>query len=371
MKRWILLTLLSMAVLCGGCFGSRDLNQRAFAMIIAFDSPKEGEEGFKVTVQIPIPAKMGPEGGDGKSFHTTFITEKTVGDALIQLQRRIDRELFIGHTRLLLFGDTLTRTKGVEDILDFFKRDFRFQRVAELAIVQGEAGKVLEMEPPLEQNAATYIENVLTETAGSGLHTTTDLGEYLVIDADEGIEPVIPRLMVKGKELITGGAAVMRNGKMVDWLSPEEARSYTILRNEFGFSRYVVDDPRYPGKKITVRVRNADAKHSVVLVGEALRVRTEITGGYETLEFTGPAGPAEKLVPKLELVVSKAVEEEIRATIRKSQSLNADIVGYGRLVRAKYPDYWNQIHWSEVYPQLEVEVKTELEWTQTVRRPGG
>lgn len=370
MRRWGLLILLSVSMVCGGCFGSRDLNQRAFVMAIAFDPPAEGEKGFKVTVQIPLPAKMSPEGGDGKTFHSTSVTGATVGDALIQLQRRVDRELFIGHTHQLLFSDRLARTIGIEDILDYFKREFRFQRVAELAVVQGEAGKVLEMQPPLEENAATYIENVLMETSGSELHATIDFGGYLVIDADEGIEPVLPRLVVKEDNLITGGAAILRSGKMVGWLSPKEARAYTILRNKFRFGRYVVNHPNNPEEKVTVRIRSAEAKHKVELKGEALRISTKIVGGYETLEFTGTGAPSKKLVPKLEQAVAQTLVEDTMALIRKTQSLKADTVGYGRLVRAKYPDYWDKIRWSEIYPQLEIEVTADIQWTQTVRRPG-
>jgi spore germination protein KC len=360
-----------MVVLCGGCFGSRDLDQRAFIMAIAFDPAEEGKEGYKVTVQIPVPARMSPEGGgSGKTFHTTSVTATTVGAAMIQLQRRIDRELFIGHTRQLLFSDQLAKTKGIEDILDFFKRDFRFQRVADLAVVQGEAGKVLEMQPPLEQNAATYIENVLVETSGSGFHTTTDLGEYLVIDADEGIEPVLPRLMLKEKELITGGAAILCGGKLVGWLTPAEALAYTILRNEFRFSRYVVNFPGRPGEKVTVRIRNARSKHKVEIVGGKLHVLTKITGGFEALEFIGNGGPSEWLIPRLEQEVSEKVAEGIRAALRKSQALNADIVGYGRMLRAKYPEYWDQVDWTKVYPRLKIKVAVDIQWTQTIRRPG-
>lgn len=363
----VLLLLLS----CAGCFGSRDLDQRGFVVAIAFDPAEEGKEGFTLTAQMPVPSKMQPEGGgEGKTFETFSITAKTVGEALTQLQREIDREIFIGHTRMILFSDKLARTQGIEEILDFFKRDFRVQRVTQLAVVQGKAGELLELQPPLEQSASAFIYNVLSERAGSSLDVQTDFGKYLVLEADEGIEPVLPRVFKREKSIVSGGAAVFRHGKMLGWLSPRETRGYSILVNEFTRGRYTVDSPNLPEELIGVRVRQAGSRHKVTLKGNRLVIRTDIDGGYETLEFTGPQAPAAKLVNDLERTVSRSVANEVRLAIRRAQEFNVDIFGYGRLIRGLYPDYWASTNWDETFSEQEIDIRTQIKWTQTVRRPG-
>lgn len=358
-------------LLCAGCFGSRDLDQRAFMVAIAFDEAENGQDGFTITAQFPVPAKMQPEaGGEGKTFETLKITSNTVAEALTQLQREVDRDIFIGHTRILLFGEELARTQGIEVVLDYFKRDFRMQRVAQLAVVQGNAGEMLDIEPPLEQSASAFIFNVLSEQAGSSLDIHTDLGKYLVIEADEGIEPVLPRVFKKGNIVVSGGAAVFRNGRMVGWLTPRETRGYSILVNEFNRGRYIVPSPGRPGERISVRVRKASSNHRVVLQGEQLQILSKIQGGYETIEFTGPQSPNERLVDPLQTTVSRIVNNEARAALERAQELNADIIGYGRWVRGLYPRYWATVNWDEIFPQLRIDLNTNIEWTQTVRRFG-
>jgi spore germination protein KC len=358
-------------LICSGCFGSLDLDQRAFVVAIAFDQPEEGE-GIKVTIQTPIPRLMRPGegGGEEKPFVLLSVTEKTIGEAFTQLQRQLDRDMFIGHTHLLLFGDKLARKKGIEGVLDIFKRDFRVQRITQLAVVQGEASGILELQPTLEQDPSTFIENVLSKRGGSSLDVTTDLGKYLVVVADEGYEPVLPRLFKKGDSIATGGMAVIKEGKMVGWLSPRETRGYTILVNEYDRGRYEIPSPTIPGEIIVVRVRQAESRHRVKLLGDTLQIRTEITGGFETLEFTGPQGPSAKLESELAQAVSKEVAREVRAAIDRAQQLNSDIFGYGRLVRGLYPEYWAKINWSEVFPTLDIKFSAKTKWTQTVRRPG-
>ena len=369
--RYSLGLILIVFLISSGCFGSLDLDQRAFVVAVAFDLPEEGE-GVKVTIQTPVPRLMRPGegGGEEKPFVVFSVTEKTIGEAFTQLQRQLDREMFVGHTHILLFSEKLAREVGIEEVIDFFKRDFRVQRITQLAVVQGEASEILELQPPLEQDPSTFIENILSDRSGSSLDTTTDLGKYLVVVADEGYDPVIPRLFKKGDSIATGGMAVIRGEKMVGWLSPRETRGYTILVNDYNRGRYEAPSPTIPGKLIVVRVRRAESRHRVKLVDDELQIRTEISGGFETLEFTGPQGPSAKLEKELTPVVSREVAREARAAINRAQELNADIFGYGRLVRGLYPEYWEKINWSEVFPTLDIKLSSNIKWTQTVRRPG-
>lgn len=374
MKKFRWLLALGLVLVCSGCFGSKELNQRAFIVAMAFDEvgeEGEKEKGIRVTAQMPIPAQMGSDQkGGGKTFFIASVTGDTVSEALNKLQRQLDREIFLGHVRLMVFGETLARHRGIEEVVDYFKRDFRIQRITQLALAQGEAEKILEAQPPLEQSASAFIYNVLSVDAGTSEEITTDLGEYLVLDSDEGIEPVLPRLDLQDKSIVTNGAAIMMHDKVKGWMTPAETRGFSILVGEFEPSRIVVSSPNMPEAKIGIQLREAKARNRVSLKNGKLHIASTIQGGFETLEFTGPQGPQPELEKKLEKAVNQAVVRDVHNAIRRAQSFHSDIIGYGRLVRAFYPGYWSKVNWNNEFSQADITVRGKIRWTQSVRRPG-
>lgn len=61
---------------------------------------------------------------------------------------------------------------------------------------------------------------------------------------------------------------------------------------------------------------------------------------------------------KIERRVNTQVEEEIMTAIRKAQSLNADVFGFGEEVKRQQDPKWHgtKTPWSEVFPLVRVKV---------------
>ena len=166
-KGLLLSILLALVLTSSGCWQGRELNARAFVTAVAIDRPTEEDADpseILLSVQIPVPAQMGGEGengggggGGGKPFMVFGTTTKMVQLGIHQLQRQLDRELFFGHTRLILINVEVAKTIGVDQLLDYFKRDFRVQRMTRIAIIDGEAREILDLEPPISQTTSAYL----------------------------------------------------------------------------------------------------------------------------------------------------------------------------------------------------------------------
>jgi len=388
-----------------GCWGGRELNQRAFVTGIAFDmytGTKEktgannsgdnteeegaieksrdeaeastGKEKYQISLQLPIPEKVGGEngsgGGEGKPFLILSATADTVLNGILQVQQEIDRELFFGHTRLIMIGEELAKKVGIERVVDFFNRRFQIQRMTRLAIVEGEAKEVLSMEPPIGQSPAAYILNLISPSSGSSLIYLSDLGKYNVYQADDGIDPVLPRVKKKKDGIETGGAGMIKDGKLVGWLTPFETRAFNILANEYRESNYVINSPLNPEDLIAVGVVKAGSLYRLENTKGQMGIRIDIKGSFETREFSGDYGPAGIKEEALETMVAAKVREEIEATLNKARSQQVDIFGIGRQLRARYPQVWKKLDWGREFPHFPIETKVEMEWSQTVRRLG-
>jgi|GEM_PF-1545198 len=361
-----------------GCWEGREINQRAFVFAVAFDLPDDEEEAkpgeFTLSLQIPDPSRMAgsEEQGGGADSEKPFIvlgtTANTVLSGLLQLQRELDRMLFLGHTRLVLIGEEVAREYGVDPILDYFKRDFQIQRIARVAVVEGKAREILELMPPIGQEPTTFILNLLSGAGGSSLVYISDLGKYMVYHSSAGLEPVLPKVRKSDDSILTGGAAVIRRGRLAGWLTPFETRGFNILVNEFRGSDYRVECPFHPGETINVEVVKAGAYRRLVKEGEDLGLKILVRGVFETTEFTGGHGPEEKLSEGLTERVAAQVLHETRSAWEKAQQLEADIFGIGKKIQAEHNKVWREMEWEKEFAGFPVEIEVKMEWAQTIRR---
>lgn len=373
--------LLVVMLTASGCWGGRELNARAFVTAVAFDRPTEEEADpgeFLLSVQIPVPAKMGADsgeqgGGGGAPFVVYGTTAKLVSVGIRQLQRQLDRELFFGHTQLFLINAEVAATIGVDQLLDHFKRDFRVQRMTRIAIIDGEAREILTMQPPISQTPSAYLENLLSPQSGVAINYISDFGRFLVEQSDDGIEPVLPRLQPGKDATMTGGAAVLKNGKFVGWLSNFETRGLNIIINQRIRSSYEVECPLHPGETIVVGVDDFRSRYQLREDNGQTVFQIKVRGKFETIEFSDLHGPLEELQAALERSVSRVVRRELEQTVRRAQEMGADFLGVGRYLRSYKPKWWRQVkdNWEKEFFALPIEVEVEMEWAMTIRRFGG
>lgn len=408
-KRWyFFFPLFLLAVMAAGCWEGREINERAFVFAVAFDLPEndgweegtgaakeegaglEKEEGglanggngeeqalkFTMSIQVPDPSRMagsqeqGQGGDSGKPFIVLGTTARTVLIGLQQLQREMDRTLFLGHTRLILIGEEVAREYGVDRILDYFIRNFQIQRVARVAIVEGKAREILEQMPPIGQEPTTFLLNLLSGTGRTSQVYVSDLGKYMVENAAIGLEPVLPRVRKSDDAILTGGAAALRHDRLTGWLTPFETRGLNILKNEFVGSDYEVECPFHPGDKINVAVVKTNAQHRLVREGKTLTLKILVRGVFETTEFTGEHGPQEELSEELTQRVAAMILNETTSALEKARELKTDIIGIGKKIRAEQHKIWQEMDWEEEFPAFPVEIEVKMEWAQTIRRLG-
>ena len=372
--------LLAVTLTASGCWEGRELNARAFVTAVAFDMPtEEGADPmeFTLSVQIPIPAKMGGEsgeqGGDGAPFAVYGTTTKMVSVGIRQLQRQLDRELFFGHTHMILINAEVAATIGVDRLLDYFKRDFRVQRMTRIAIIDGEAREILNTKPLISQTPSAYIENLLSAQSGVAVNYISDFGRFLVEQSDDGIDPVLPRLHPGEEATTTGGAAVIKKGKFLDWLSNFETRGLNIILNQKIRSNYEVKCPLHPGETIVVGVDAFRSRYQLREVNGQTVFQIKVSGKFETIEFSDLHGPLAAIQEDLEQKVSATVQKELEGTVRRAQELGADIFGVGRYLQSYEPKRWQQVkdNWEQEFFALPIEVEVKMEWAMTIRRFGG
>ncbi len=368
-------------ILLSGCWDRKEVNDLALIVGLGIDQTKDGK--IMLTAEIIVPKAVGGggqmigggDGGGGGGAETIVRsgTGTTVADAISNLQEKLPRRIFWGHTEVIVFGEKAAKA-GIRQHLDFLGRNPETRLRANVFVSKGTAKSVLELSPLVEQSSA----EVLRELSESKLLlrvTAKDVLQMLSGDAGAAALPMVKILPPeKGTQELQTIAfiqrtAIFKKDKMVGDINDKLTRGVLWLRDEIKHA------------DVTVTPKGGKGKITATLI----RARTELIPKYEKgkWKMIVKATAEDDIIlngtklnlmnPKytkiIEKELAKETEKRIRDTLKKVQKeMKADIFGFAEIFHRKYPREWNRVkdRWEEIFPDVEVVVKTKA----YVRRPG-
>jgi spore germination protein KC len=336
-----------------------------------------------LTVELIVPKAVGGGGqmiggggGGGGGGAETIVrsgTGTTVADAISNLQEKLPRRIFWGHTEVIVFGEKAAKA-GIRQHLDFLGRNPQARLRANVFVSKGTAKSVLELSPLIEQSSA----EVLRELSESQLLlrvTVKDALQMLSGDAGAAALPMVEILPPeKGKQELQTNAfinrtAIFKKDKMVGDINDKLTRGVLWLRNEVKQANVTITPKGEKGKITSTLIRAHTElipkyeKGKWKMIVKATAEDDIILNGTK-LNLMNP-----KYTKMIEKELAKETEKRIRAALKKVQKeMKADIFGFAEVFHRKYPREWNRVkdRWEEIFPDVEVVVKTKA----YVRRPG-
>lgn len=367
-------------ILLSGCWDRTEVNDLALIVGLGIDQKKDGK--IMLTAELIVPQAvggggqmMGGGGGSGVSGQTVVRsgTGTTVADAISNLQEKLSRRVFWGHTKVVVFGEKAAKA-GIRQHLDFLSRNPQIRLRSNVLVSKGTAKSVLELLPPIEQSSA----EVLRELSESQLLlrvTIKEAMQMLSSDADAAALPMVKILPPeKGKKDLQTIAfiqrtAIFKKDKMIGDIDDKLTRGVLWLRNEIKRAN------------VTVTLKGEKGNITATLI----RAHTEFIPKYEKgkwkmiVKVTAEddiilnGTKLDLLNPKYTKMIEKELENEtnkrIRAALKRVQKeMKADIFDFADIFHRKYPREWNQVknRWEQIFPTVEVIVETKA----YVRRPG-
>ncbi|MEH7117158.1 Ger(x)C family spore germination protein [Neobacillus vireti] len=362
-----------------GCWDRTELNDLAIELGWGLDQAKNN--GIQISAQFIIPSKigMGQSGRSemGKTVFTESGTGKDTLEAVQKMQTKLSREVFRGHRRVIVIGESLAR-KGLSPFLDTYSRDPDIRLRADALIVKGStAKKFLEASYPLENIPALGALKEHMQVGGMG---DTSLLNFLIELMSDGITPTLPVIelihgskgqdqkSIKGFQMV-GLAVFNKELKLVGFLNLEEDKIYLWLNNRLTKQTITVTVPKEKGNaslymikmksKIIPFIQGNTIKYDIVLCGEGI-----IRENNTDLDLTQA-----KNLALLEHLMEKRAEKQALQTIEKVQKqYGMDIFGLGEAIHQKYPSQWKVLkkNWATQFQKAQVIVHADL----TIRRVG-
>ncbi len=354
------------AVIMTGCWDMRDIDKRLFVGSVGIDTsdiPQKHMITFSLPVARMIAGSQESAGGSGKI--KSAMLESTVASSVTEgatnLALRLNRELFFEHMRIVIIGEDAAK-EGLNDIIDPFFRQTEFNRRSQIAIAEGEAKKILEINPWAERLKAEYLETILENQNLSGKFYSIDLGHFMHnIHATEG-NSLVSKISPDKEEVSIGGAAVIKNLRLVGWLSEEEIQGVNLFLGELRGGSIEVRDTEGLGR-ISFSISRTSRKLKLVSSGPVpeFHLKVEVTGDVTETEERVKLDL--KDLKKIEDLVSNELKSNILKGAGKLQNdYKVDLLNLCDYMYKYHPKLWRSYEkrWEEIFPnvKLTVDVKT-------------
>ncbi|MFF0827536.1 Ger(x)C family spore germination protein [Brevibacillus sp. NPDC003359] len=353
-----------------GCWDRRELEERASVLAIAIDQDENDENLYKMTVQIPIPIKIagssGKGGGSGAdAVKIMSVTGRTVTDASNNLQMRLNQRLFLGHTRILALSEEIAR-KGIQDIMDSFRREPQIRRLLWPIVVRGKASTLLEIKPRIEPIPVVFLMGLIENGMKLGRIPDQTLGDYFNQTSNLTMEPFLNYVEASKNEVSWKGVAVFRGHKMMGILDHLQTWALLQLRNEKPGGDIVIALPETKNGYVSFRPHFAKKKvtiHDDFSATFHCELQGDIVELTEDLHIT-----PEQFVTQMQALIKKEMEKRSKKLLQQLQKqYNSDVLKLGLILRAKhYSDYWKTHNWKKDFRDFPIRVK----YTIKLRRLG-
>lgn len=393
------LILLTFTFILPGCWDRREIEELAIINAVGIDIVEyQGRELFQFSCIIMRPGISKREGsqaggqaaGGGsaqQAYYLVSATGETILDANRNLSARLARNQFVPPIMVIIVGERLAR-KGAEQYLDLFQRhrDFRLRTL--VFVVKGNAIDALTAQTEFEASLADEIRGIATNS--QTFFTKGYQEDLLKVMRDlsrEGRDTLMGRLEVvtppenslmtdKQKQalsrsetaIVLAGAGVIREGKLVGYLTNEESRGFLFVTGKA--RQGIVPLEQAHGDRISIAMRYTKSSIKPEFKGGKLKFKVDIDVIGDLLEHQGqePVATPEWL-KTFENSLAMEVKKLAEHTINKAQhQFNADIFGFGETVYRKHPGLWNKIKskWREEYyanAEIDVSVKAQVRTT--------
>lgn len=354
MRRQMFL-LFGLPLLLTGCVETLILDELQFIHSVGYDYVDE--ERVEGTASIPI-YKMEEQVGS----ETISAIASTTRDVRLELNARSSKPLHSGKISSILFSEEIAEKMGIMQILDSFSRDSAVGMRNFICITSDSPKKMLELSSPLEIDIADYIKGLIEQNIERQNIPQSNFHLFLKHYYDEGLDPFLPYLSLKGNTIQIDGVSLFQGDRYVGKLNLKEAFMMKILLEPFANGTYEIT---LSEKDEYAVLRNIHSKAHYHIEPNTntpeIKIVVNFTGNLN--EYSGGELNDEKLSEIVE-TLKKQLETDIMATINLFQEKNIDPLGIGSRVKARNYSFTLD-EWKAYYPDAKVDVTVNVKIKET------
>ncbi|TWE08175.1 Ger(x)C family germination protein [Neobacillus bataviensis] len=354
--------ILLLCLLLTGCWDQHLMKNAVLVQILSYDLAGNDEMLLGVSIPIIDESSAGPQ-AKVKS-ETLSAKGHTPRDCRLKIDREVSGILDSSKNKLIMFGERMA-AEGIYPPLDVVWRDARNSLGATLAVVDGKAVNLLEINPKHEPNVSEYIQDALTSAEENSVIPNQTIQTLASEMLDPGEDIVLPYLKMNNKKsAVVVGLALMNEKKYSGKLSPQDSCLLILLNNKKGkyarFTKRVNKEEKQKLKNyISFNVNNMKRKLKVHVNNGEVSVQLKLHLKVNVDEY--PKGDVPKDIERLNKVLTKDLTEDAKKVISKLQQSNCDAFGIGRRLIAFHPKTWEMLDKKEYFKNVKFTTNVKVE----------
>ncbi len=385
MKRLLCyLLIFSSLFVLPGCWDASEIEDLGISTAIAVDRVSNGQ--IQVTLQILNPAHISPSGGGvgggtggkGAEYWNVSGTGDNISQALSKISDSLPKKLYLAQNNIIIIGEEMARS-GFGNLIDYLIREPTTRLTNYVFVSRGKASDILSIPPNLEELPSDEIQEsiytiALKNTAPSQMKDVAAcfIGptSSFVTAKIEGI-PRIPQQPADGnqtsqnnpeanKQINLQGLAVIKEGKLVDFLTQDESYGYMLITNKAPRIVFNVGCPGVENADVAIDVIRAVTKTNVKIENGRLIYNIGVKAEGNISEITGDLDVLnEKNIEIINKEVEKGLADRIKITIERAQDLDSDFLGFLPIFHRTYPKEYKiyKDSWNKIFPNVGFNIK--------------
>ena len=365
MNRWLrmlgMIIIITLAAATAVVGDSTDLNDRTIATTIGVDK-KEGEFWLYVEYANLTASKGGTSGSSGSSnqYSLAMGHGKTFADARSDLDRQLDKPLYIGGVRTLL----MTERFAEDDLVEYLYRlraDETYRKKIITITTQEDLPMLFKTMSGKNMSVGYSIENTIKTLDNSGdcsLRTTSRLLENLS-ETYTGI--LIPCVGLQGESMAFTGYTVVNGTKAVGIVPVAECKGLNMLKSNSAKTFYTIP---FQGESFTIETTvkkmklAADDENGHASFAFSLSFDASLEYGSRKTPYSLTKKENEELT---ELLKQQIVKDLLTAIYQAQAVYRTDYLQCDDAFRVKYPVLFEQMNWNDVFLQASFSVSVSAD----------
>lgn len=357
-KLYKLIVLIGIVLICSSC-GFKDIDKRIFVVAVGVDKPKDEGKQYRVTLKLAIP--LGSAKSSPKPEYTYLSEDSdTIAQAVNNLQAHIDKDLEFGHTKVIIFGESMLEN-DMNEVIDFFNRRRDIQQTSWVAIGKPNAEDVLKTKPAAEMAGANVLFNTFS---GIGTESPSIITTYFYEFRRElealGVDAVLPILETNEKKdtLIINKANVLKDKKGALELNPEQAETLNVLSDR---SKKLNFEVKKDDLHFTLFITKLEAKYDILTdPSPVIKLNVKMSGSVQESKTK----LSMKELEKYSKMASEEYKKKAEALLNLFQENKVDPIGFGLRYYATRRNH-GQNDWDKIYPDVKFDVSVKVDVLST------
>lgn len=363
---FLIITLMCSALT--GCTNVVEIDDLGIILAIGIDINED--KNYSVSVQL---LNVDSEISDSPINSIVYTaTGETIFNALNHLNKMIGKKLNYSHMQYMVIGDNLARS-GISSILDFSLRSTEVRPDIPMFVTKGNVVEILNTKVPANTISAFGLRNLINIEKKRGYTVITTTLDYVNSSSTGSKDAVIGEIEVGRQEnneinYDLSGAAVLKDDKLIGYLSPTETRALNWIRGEVNTGDVIIQYPK--GNKISLDIKGSSSNISTKINNGRVDVKVKINVQSNIREMLGKLNPntKPKLMEEFAAKEDEIIYSEIKMVLNKTQKeLDADIFDFGNNVFRMHQKEWKAIdkNWDTQFKNMNIDVTVFSEIKQT------